>query len=90
MAKISQNILNSPGIKLALSMSGWLVGPVILATIVGQGLDRRYHTKPWLFLASLGIAFAITLVGLIRSVNDTLKKIDQEATSDKTKSSDKK
>ena len=75
MAKNSQNILAIPGVSLALSMSGWLVGPVIIATVIGNSLDQRYGTKPWLFLVSLGLGFVVTTVGIVKNATEAIKSI---------------
>ena len=53
-------------------MSSWLIGPVVIATVIGRFLDQRYSTKPWLFLISLGIAFSLSSIGLVKTVTDTL------------------
>ncbi len=74
-----QNFFSAPGTKLALSMSGWLVGPVVIATVLGHFLDQRYGTKPWFFLISLGLAFTLSSIGLVRTVSETLKELGQTA-----------
>lgn len=72
-----------PGLLMFSRMSGWIIGPVVLAILLGKWLDRRYDTEPWLFLATVAIAFVISMVGLVK---DALKEIDKLNKSDKEKS----
>jgi F0F1-type ATP synthase assembly protein I len=67
-----------PGIELFLRLSGWIGGPVVIAVFVGKFLDRKYHSEPWLFLLSVGIAFAVSMIALIRIGFKEFKKIDEE------------
>ena len=67
----------SQAVYLALRMSGWLVGPIILAVWLGGFLDQRFQTKPWLFLISIGIAFCITSFGLVLETKKYFKEINK-------------
>lgn len=68
-----------PGMQLFLKLSGWIGGPIIVAVFVGKFLDRRYHTEPWLFLATVGISFVISMVMLIKIGFEEFKKIESES-----------
>lgn len=59
-------------------LSVWIGGPILVAIFVGKYLDKKYNTQPWLFLLSVGIAFAISTFGIIRDSMRELKKIDEE------------
>jgi F0F1-type ATP synthase assembly protein I len=67
-----------PGMELFLKLSGWIGGPVIIAVFVGKFLDRKYNTEPWLFLLSVGISFAISMIALVRIGLKEFKKIEEE------------
>jgi F0F1-type ATP synthase assembly protein I len=67
-----------PGVVLFTRLSGWIAGPVIIAVFVGKWLDNKYNTAPWLFLLTVGIAFAISMFGIVREAMTELKKIDRE------------
>jgi len=67
-----------PGLILFSRLSGWIVGPIILAVIVGRWLDRKYGTEPWLFLLSVGIAFFFSMGGIVRDAMREMKKIGDE------------
>ena len=67
-----------PGMELFLKLSGWIGGPVIIAVFVGKFLDRKYNTEPWLFLLSVGIAFAVSMIALVKIGFKEFKKIEEE------------
>ncbi len=56
-------------------MSGWVIGPVLVALIGGRWLDAKYHTAPFLFLALTAIAFLVSITGLIKETKKYLKNI---------------
>ncbi|NTW27084.1 MAG: AtpZ/AtpI family protein [Candidatus Moranbacteria bacterium] len=72
-----------PGMQLFLRLSGWIGGPIIVAVFLGKYLDRRYHSEPWLFLATVGIAFVISMIALIAIGFKEFKKIEKEAANEK-------
>nr|AQS29747.1 hypothetical protein [uncultured bacterium] len=68
-----------PGLNLFFQLSGWLVGPLVGALFLGRWLDDRYQTKPWLFLLSVGVAFLITCLGIIKETMEYIRQIEKEA-----------
>lgn len=76
--------------QLFLRLSGWIGGPIIVAVFLGKFLDRRYNTEPWLFLATVGIAFIISMVSLIMIGFKEFKKIESEVNNEKLNKEDKK
>ncbi len=69
----------SQGIEVFISVSGWIAGPIILALFLGKWLDKKYQSEPWLFLASIGLAFLISSYGIVKITLAYLKKIEKEA-----------
>ncbi len=65
-------------INLLVSTTAWIVGPVLIGTFIGKLLDQRFKTEPWLFLASVGVCFLVSMFGLIRNALQEFKKIDEE------------
>lgn len=72
-----------PGMQLFLKLSGWIGVPVLIAVVVGRYLDAQYHTDPWLFLLSVGIAFIVSIGAIIHYGLKEMKRIESE-TSDKS------
>ncbi|MFZ5982352.1 MAG: AtpZ/AtpI family protein [Patescibacteria group bacterium] len=67
-----------PGLVLFGRLSGWIGGPVILGVILGKWLDRKYGTEPWLFLLTVGLAFAVSMFGIIRDSLREIRRIEKE------------
>jgi Kef-type K+ transport system membrane component KefB len=76
-----------PGMVLFIKLSGWIAGPVIVALFVGKWLDRKYGTEPWLFLATVGVAFVLSSVGIVYDSIKEMKRIDREERKLKTQNS---
>jgi F0F1-type ATP synthase assembly protein I len=77
--KIDNKEFQRQGWQLFIQLSGWLIGPVILALLLGQWLDQKYHTKPWLFLACLGLAFLATCFGIVKETKEFVRNIEKES-----------
>ncbi len=71
-------------------LSGWIVGPILIAVFVGKWLDKKYGTGPWLFLATVGVAFTISMIGIVQDTMKEIKKIEREAKEKKEEDKDKK
>lgn len=67
-----------PSLILFTKLSGWILGPVILGVIVGKWLDKKYNTEPWLFLATVGIAFFLSMFGIVRDSLREMRRIEKE------------
>lgn len=59
-------------------VSAWIAFPVVIALFVGKSLDNHFGTKPWLFLACIGISFTLSLVGIYRTSKKELGKIAEK------------
>ncbi len=68
----------SLALKVMAKLSGWIAFPIIIATFLGQWLDKKFGTEPWLFLGTVGLAFLISMYGLITNALSEFKKIDKE------------
>lgn len=67
-----------PAVEIFSQVSGWIAGPIIVALIGGKALDAHFGTKPWIFLGLTGVAFFISIFGIIKVVSKYMKKITQE------------
>lgn len=65
-------------VSLFMQLSGWIGIPVILGVFLGQWLDNKYGTKPWLFLGTVGLAFVISTIGIVKEATAAMKKIDED------------
>ncbi len=67
-----------PALMMSLKLSGWIAAPVIIAVFLGEWLDKKYGTEPWLFLASVGVAFVISMAGLVVEAGKEFRKIEKD------------
>jgi len=70
-------------LKVTARLASWIAFPVILGTFLGQWLDKKFGTEPWLFLGTIGFAFIISMYGLIINALQEFKKIDKEYSENK-------
>jgi F0F1-type ATP synthase assembly protein I len=70
-------------VMLFTQLSGWIGIPVILGVFLGRWLDQRYNTEPWLFLITVGVAFAISMIGIVKEAGGAMKKIEQDSNNKK-------
>lgn len=66
-------------IGLLVNTTAWIVGPVFVGAFIGKMLDEKYQTEPWLFLASVGVCFLISMFGLIKNALREFKRIENES-----------
>jgi F0F1-type ATP synthase assembly protein I len=74
-----------PGLVLFARLSGWIAVPVIIGVFIGKALDKKYNTEPWLFLISVGVAFILSMFGIVKDAMQAMKKIEKEEESKKSK-----
>ena len=65
-------------------MSVWIVGPILLALVVGKWLDSKFHTAPILFVSITGLSFVISMIGLVREGSKYMRVIENEANKSKS------
>ncbi len=63
------------GVQLFTEISGWIVGPIIIALIAGKVLDTHFSTKPWIFITFAVFGFLVTIYGIMKVVKNYMQKI---------------
>mgnify|MGYP001586512996 FL=1 len=66
-----------PALVVFVKLSGWIGLPIIIALFLGKWLDKKYNSAPWLLLACIGLAFILSMAGLIKETVSEYKKIDR-------------
>lgn len=66
-----------PALEIFFRLSGWILAPLLLGITLGKWLDKKYSTEPWLFLATIGIAFIVSMFGLVKNAVEEFKKIEK-------------
>lgn len=66
---------------LALGMMSYTgastFGPIVFLGLLGFFLDKYFDTKPFILLASICIAFAITNILIYKKISVLVKKFDE-------------
>jgi F0F1-type ATP synthase assembly protein I len=70
------NWWRDPVIKFT-ELGSWIAGPIVIGAFLGKWLDNRYETSPWLFLLTIGIAFVISITGLVKNTIAYMDQIDK-------------
>ena len=66
-------------LRITASLSGWIAFPVIIAIFFGKWLDKQFNSEPWLFLVSVGLAFLVSMYGLVAKAQAEFKRIAEES-----------
>lgn len=66
-----------PHLALFVRLSAWIAFPVILAVYLGNWLDNKYQSAPWLFLSCVGLAFVVSMLVLVSTTLKEFKKISE-------------
>lgn len=75
----------SLALRVMANLSGWIAFPVIIALFLGRWLDKKFNSEPWLFLATIGVAFLVSMYGLVVNALKEFKKIEKEYPAPKAK-----
>lgn len=46
-------------------LSGWIVGPLVVALVVGKWLDDKFGTEPFIFVGLTVLAFVVAMGKLV-------------------------
>jgi len=79
----------APAIKLFAQMTAWVAGPIIIAVYLGSWLDTKFDKSPWLFLLSVGIAFIITNIAIVKQGKESIKEMEEFNKDEPSKSTKK-
>ena len=60
-------------------LSTWIVFPVLIGALIGSWLDKKYNGNNFIFLGVIGLAFIVSMFGLVKNANKEYKKIDGES-----------
>lgn len=75
-----------PAMVLFVEVGGWIAGPVIIAMFVGQWIDERYGSAPVGYFGAVGVAFIVSVIGLVRTSLRAMRDMEQLARRENVKS----
>ncbi len=66
-----------PAVAIFSAVSGWIVVPLILASLLGKNLDAHFETEPWIFLGATCVGFLISSFGIVRITLSYIREIEK-------------
>lgn len=72
--KSSGNIWWQEPLNMFYRLSGWVILPLVVGTLLGRWLDRRYNSDPKWFLIVIGLAFIVSMIGLVIQAKNEFNK----------------
>ena len=64
-----------PALIIGFQITGWILGPLLVALFLGQWLDKKYNSNPKFLLICVGVAFVVSNVGMILNTIKTTKDL---------------
>jgi len=65
-----------PALFLFLKISGWIALPIVASLIVGKWLDRKFDSEPIVFLGLTGIAFIVSMIGIVKESRKAMTALE--------------
>ncbi len=60
-------------------ISAWIIFPVLVSVLVGNYLDKRWGTAPWVLGVMLALSFTLSMIAIVKIA----KKYDKEVLKEK-------
>jgi ATP synthase protein I len=64
---------DSSAMRLAMRLGVEMVAALVIAVVIGWGLDRLFHTRPWLMIAFVPLGAAAGLRNVFRAMGPEQK-----------------
>lgn len=81
----NKNFWRREAFEVFAQASCWIVGPIIIAILLGQWLDERYQKEQWFLVACVTVAFIVTNIGLVRMAVKASRKMEKIIKDEKVK-----
>ncbi len=67
-----------PAVHMFMRISGWIIGPIVAALILGKFLDKIFYSKPWFFITLTAVAFIFSMFKLLMETLTQIRKIEKQ------------
>lgn len=71
------SIWKSAYIKVFTEISAWIVGPVLVSILIGNYLDQRFNSAPWILGVALALSFTLSMVMIVKIAKKYEKDLDK-------------
>ena len=75
----------SQGLILFARFSSWIIAPVLLGVFLGRWLENKFGGGQFIFLATVGVSFLISMAGLVLETTKEYRRIEEESKKNKDK-----
>ena len=66
-----------PALAIFAKFSGWIFGPLLVGVFLGSWLDKKFNTGSRWLLICAGIAFVVSIGGLVVAAREEFGKIEK-------------
>ena len=66
-----------PALMMFARLAGWVVGPILIASAIGMFIDKKNESEPWGLLCAVGIAFIVSIFGIIKNAVEEFRKLEK-------------
>ncbi len=53
-------------IKVFVEISTWIIGPVLIAALLGNYFDTKWGTTPWILGLALALSFTVSMIAIVK------------------------
>jgi F0F1-type ATP synthase assembly protein I len=61
-----ESIFKNEYIRVFTKISGWIIGPVLVSALVGNYLDKKFNSAPWILGFALAVSFTVSMVAIVK------------------------
>lgn len=64
--------------KVFTKVSAWIVIPVLISAFIGNYLDRKLDSAPWILGVALAVSFTVSMIAIVKIATKYSKEQDKK------------
>lgn len=60
--------------KIFTKVSAWIVVPVLISAFIGNYLDKKFNSEPWILGFGLAASFTVSMIAIVKIVTKYSKE----------------
>ncbi len=73
----TESIWKNAYMKVFIEVSGWIVIPVLISAFIGNFLDNKFDTAPWILAIALILSFVLSMISIVKIAKKYEKDFDK-------------
>ncbi len=65
-----------PSLIIFSKISVWIIGPVIVAVVLGKFFDNKFHTQHLFFIVLMVLSFTLSIYKIVKETSKQIKNIE--------------